>query len=62
MKEGSQVLSASHLKLGFRLETATCAAAGADKVASIKANPGRVKSYHLKDWSPDPDKGYKVLL
>ena len=31
-------------------------------MAFIKANPGRVKSYHLKDWSPDPEKGYKVLL
>jgi sugar phosphate isomerase/epimerase len=36
--------------------------AGGDPVAFINANPGRVKSYHLKDWSPDPEKGYKVLL
>ena len=28
----------------------------------MKANPGRVKSFHLKDWSPEPEKGYKVLL
>ena len=47
---------------GFQLDTATCLAAGADPVAFIKANPGRVKSYHLKDWSPDKEKGYKVLL
>ena len=31
-------------------------------MARIKANPGRVKSYHLKDWSNDKAKGYKVLL
>jgi sugar phosphate isomerase/epimerase len=36
--------------------------AGADPVAFIKANPGRIKSYQLKDWSPDKEKGYKVLL
>ena len=21
-----------------------------------------MRSYHLKDWSPDPEKGYKVLF
>ena len=31
-------------------------------MAFVQANPGRVKSYHLKDWSPDQDKGYRVLL
>ena len=46
----------------FQLDTATCMAEGADPVAFIKTNPGRVKSYHLKDWSPDKQKGYKVLL
>ena len=46
----------------FQLDTATCLASGGDPVAFVKANPGRVKSYHLKDWSPDQDKGYRVLL
>jgi sugar phosphate isomerase/epimerase len=46
----------------FQLDVGTCLASGADPVAFIKANPGRVKSYHLKDWSPDPEKGYKVLF
>ena len=39
--------------------------AGADPVAWIKANPGRIKSLHLKDWAPGSDadqKGYKVLF
>jgi hypothetical protein len=31
-------------------------------VAFIKANPGRVNSYHLKEWSDDPQVGYKALL
>ena len=34
--------------------------AGADPVAFIKANPGRIKSVHVKDWSPE--KGYNVAL
>lgn len=46
----------------FQLDTGTCLQAGADPVAFIRANPGRVISYHLKDWSPDPEKGYRVLL
>jgi sugar phosphate isomerase/epimerase len=35
-------------------------AAGADPVAWIRANPGRIKSMHCKDWSRD--QGYKVLF
>lgn len=48
--------------VALQLDTATCLAAGADPVAFIRQNPGRVASYHLKDWSPDPEKGYRVLL
>ena len=29
-----------------------CVSAGADPVAWINANPGRINSLHLKDWSP----------
>ena len=46
----------------LQLDVGTCLEAGADPVAWIKANPGRVRSLHCKDWSPDPDKGYKVLF
>jgi sugar phosphate isomerase/epimerase len=31
-------------------------------VAFIKAHPGRVNSYHLKEWSDKPGVGYKALL
>jgi sugar phosphate isomerase/epimerase len=31
-------------------------------VAWIRANPGRIRSIHCKDWSPDPGKGYKVVF
>lgn len=34
----------------------------ADALAFMKANPGRIKSLHVKDYSSDPAKGLKVLL
>ena len=43
----------------MQLDVGTCVASGADPVAWIKANPGRIHSIHCKDWSPD--QGYKVL-
>lgn len=46
----------------LQLDVGTCLEAGADPVAWIKANPGRIRSLHLKDWSPDPGKGYSVLF
>jgi len=46
----------------FQVDTATCLASGGDPIAFVQANPGRVKSFHLKDWSPKPEEGYKVLL
>lgn len=39
--------------------------ADADPVAWIKAQPGRIKSVHLKDWAPGSPadvKGYRVLF
>ena len=46
----------------LQLDVGTCLEAGADPVAWIRANPGRIHSIHLKDWSSDPAKGYKVLF
>ena len=49
----------------MQLDVGTCVAAGADPVAFIKANPGRVKSIHCKDWAPGTpaeEKGYRVLF
>ena len=46
----------------LQLDIGTCIEAGADPVAWIKANPGRIRSIHCKEWSADPDKGYKVLF
>jgi sugar phosphate isomerase/epimerase len=46
----------------LQLDVGTCIEGGADPVTWIRANPGRIRSIHCKDWSPDPDKGYKVLF
>ena len=46
----------------FQLDVGTCLEAGSDPVAWIEANPGRIRSLHLKDWSSDPAKRYKVLF
>ena len=49
--------------LMLQLDVGTCVASGSDPVAWIKANPGRIKSMHCKDWGPGgEDKGYKVLF
>ena len=46
----------------LQLDVGTCLEAGADPIAWIKANPGRIKSVHCKDWAPGPGKGYAVLF
>jgi sugar phosphate isomerase/epimerase len=46
----------------LQLDVGTCLEMKQDPVAFIKANPGRVNSYHLKEWSDKPDVGYKALL
>jgi sugar phosphate isomerase/epimerase len=46
----------------LQLDVGTCVQAGSDPVAWLKQNPGRIHSLHLKDFSPEPDKGFKVLF
>lgn len=49
----------------LQFDVGTCIEAGADPIAWINANPGRIKSVHLKDWAPgtrEQEKGYRVLF
>ena len=46
----------------LQLDVGTCVEAGYDPVAWIKANPGRIRSMHLKEWGAGEEKGYRVLL
>ena len=56
-----EVLAANTDKsIMLQLDVGTCLAAGNDPVAWINQNPGRIRSIHCKDWSPE--KGYHVLF
>jgi sugar phosphate isomerase/epimerase len=49
----------------LQLDVGTCVNAGADPVAWINANPGRIRCLHLKDWAPGEEsqnKSYRVLF
>ncbi|HET7220135.1 MAG TPA: sugar phosphate isomerase/epimerase family protein [Vicinamibacterales bacterium] len=46
----------------LQLDAGTCVEAGADPVAWIKANPGRIRSIHLKDWGAGEGRGYTVAF
>jgi sugar phosphate isomerase/epimerase len=43
----------------LQLDVGTCVATGNDPVAWVKRNPGRIRSMHVKDWSPNGQ--YRVL-
>ena len=49
----------------LQLDVGTCLEAGVDPIGWMKANPGRIRSIHLKDWTPGSaadQKGYRVLF
>src|SRR5581483_8933812 len=49
----------------LQFDVGTALEAGADPVAWINANPGRIRSVHLKDWAPGDkasEKAYRVLF
>ena len=52
-------------KFVLQFDIGTALEAGIDPIAWIKANPGRIRSMHLKDWSPGKgadEKGFRVLF
>ena len=46
----------------LQLDVGTCVEAGADPVAWINSNPGRIKSVHCKDWGAGAGRGYSVAF
>src|SRR5499427_4810785 len=48
----------------LQLDVGTCVEAGADPVAWITANPGRITSIHCKEWraGAGEDNGYRTLF
>jgi len=67
-EEGGQrpmdVLAANTPKeVVLQLDVGTCVHAGADPVAWIRSQPGRIKSIHCKDWGQaEGMEGYRVLF
>jgi sugar phosphate isomerase/epimerase len=46
----------------LQFDVGTCVEVGEDPVAWIKANPGRIRSMHLKDWGKGEGRGYGVAF
>jgi sugar phosphate isomerase/epimerase len=46
----------------LQFDVGTCVQTGQDPVAWIKANPGRIKSLHCKDWGAGQGRGYAVAF
>lgn len=46
----------------LQLDVGTCIEVGQDPVDWIRKNPGRFACIHLKDYSPEQGKGYRVLF
>ncbi len=62
-KRPMDILAANtHPTIMLQLDVGTCLEGGADPVAWIQANPGRIRSIHCKDWSPDPNVAYGTLF
>jgi sugar phosphate isomerase/epimerase len=60
-KKPMEILAATLDKsIMLQLDVGTCLEAGSDPVDWINRNPGRIRSIHLKDWSPQ--RQYKVLF
>ncbi len=62
-KRPMDVLAASTPKdVVLQLDVGTCVEAGADPVAWITSNPGRIRSIHCKDWGAGQGRGYAVAF
>ncbi len=60
-KKPMEVLAANLDKsIMLQLDVGTCVAADSDPVDWVNHNPGRIRSMHLKDWSPQ--KQYRALF
>ncbi len=65
-KTGMDILAAETTNgVTLQLDIGTCVEMGKDPVTWIRANPGRIRSMHCKDWEPgseEDDKGFRVLF
>jgi sugar phosphate isomerase/epimerase len=62
-KRPMDVLAAGTPKdFALQFDVGTCVEAKQDPVAWVKANPGRIRSMHLKDWGAGQGRGYAVAF
>jgi sugar phosphate isomerase/epimerase len=61
-KRPIDIIGGTEKAVGLQLDTGGCLEGGGDPLAFIHKHPGRIFSMHCKDWSPDPKKGFRVLL
>lgn len=62
-KRPMDVIAASTPKdVVLQFDVGTCVEVGADPIAWIAANPGRIKSVHCKDWGAGQGRGYSVAF
>lgn len=56
------VAGQTNKEVALQLDVANCLDSGGNPVAYIEAHKGRIKSMHVKDWSPEKGKAYAVIL
>ena len=61
-KRPIDIIASTEKAVGMQVDVGGCLQAGGDPVAFIRKHPGRVFSLHCKEWSPDPAKGFRVLV
>jgi sugar phosphate isomerase/epimerase len=54
------IAAGTNKSIMLQLDVGTCVATGNDPVAWVEKNPGRIRSMHLKEWSPQ--KEYHLLF
>ncbi len=56
------VAGETNQKVLLQLDVANCLDSGGNPVSYIQAHKGRIRSMHVKDWSPEKGKAYAVIL
>jgi sugar phosphate isomerase/epimerase len=61
-KRPIDIIGGTEKAVGMQVDVGGCLQGGGDPVAQIRKYPGRVFSLHCKEYSPDPAKGFRVLI
>ena len=61
-KRPIDIIASTEKAVGMQVDVGGCIQGGGDPVAFIRKHPGRVFSLHCKEYSPDPAKGFRVLI